>query len=269
VVFFKSCICTVHKWWRNGFDHPFHHDVCRLNPFVVRLHLGLLRSCSQIYMEAALVPYIHNTFSFAHGPLLPQFISSLVPAQATAITSLSLSNIFAADLLDKHYWSGFPDLRRLAVEINGHEGCTDDHGDLRDYRRFNTLHLWSSRKVWQDFPLYEPLEHFNLESFKLRIVCASGFKMRICDARDEWEQWAEAIEQRVLARRCKKRHERRQDSEGRLRRLRQTRPVNRAVPLESCLWNHLWRFKRWCVRSAVDLKRSLVTRLPPSRYAQS
>jgi len=217
-------------------------------------------------MEAAPIPYTHNTFSFARGPLLPQFIFSLVPAQATAITSLSLSNIFAADLLDKHYWSGFPDLRRLAVGINGHEGCTDHHGDLRDYRRFNTLHLWSSRKVWQDFPLYEPLEHFNLESFKLRIVCASGFKMRICDARDDWEQWAEAIEQRVLARRFKKRHERRQDSE---RRLRQTRPVNRAVPLESWLWNHLWRFRRWCVRCAVDLKRSLVTRLPPSRYAQS
>ncbi|KAM0711047.1 hypothetical protein Q7P35_001786 [Cladosporium inversicolor] len=101
VIFFKSCICTVHEWSNHGADHPFHHDICHLEPFVRRLHLGLLRPCSQVYMEAALIPFTHNTFSLAHAPLLPQLISSLVPAQATAITSLSLSNIFVGDLLDR------------------------------------------------------------------------------------------------------------------------------------------------------------------------
>ena len=266
VIFFKSCICTVHKWWSNDLEHPFHHDVCRLDPFVRRLHLSLLRSCSQIYMEAALFPFIHNTFSFAHGPLMPQFISSLVPAQATAITSLSLSNIFAADLLDRDYWVGFPDLCHLAVVINGHEGCTDEHGDLRDYRRFNGLCMWSSRKVWQEFPLHEPLEHFNLESFKLRIVCASGLTIKPCSSREEWEQWAETIEQRVLARRFKKRLERRQDSE---RRLLQIRRINHAVPGQSWLGDRLWRVTRWCIQWLADFKRSLVIPLPPSRRIES
>lgn len=217
-------------------------------------------------MEAALIPFTHNTFSFAHGPLLHQFISSLVPAQATAITSLSLSNIFAADLLDRHYWDSFPELRYLAVSVNGHMDCMDEDGDLRDNRRFNALYIWSSRKVWQDFPLYEPLQHLNLESFNFRIVCASGLKMKLCDTLQEWEQWAETIEQRVLAKRLKKGVERTQGSE---RRLRQIHPINRAVPIQTWLWNRLWGFKRWCVRCAVDLERSLVTRLPPSRYAES
>lgn len=175
----------MHKWWSNDNDHPFHHDICRLDPFVVRLHLGLLRSCSQIYIEAALIPFMHNTFSFARGPLLPQSIPGLVQAQAAAMTALSLSNILAADLSDRHYWPGFLDLHHLAISINGHEGYTDGHGDLRDYRRFNALYLWSSRKVWHDFPLNEPLEHFNLESFKLHIVCASGLELKLCDTCQE------------------------------------------------------------------------------------
>ena len=134
VILFKSCICTMHKWWSNDNDHPFHHDMCRLDPFVVRLHLSLLRPCSQIYMEAALIPFMHNAFSFAHGPLLPQFISGLVPAQAAAMTALSLSNIFVADLSDRRCWPGFLDLRHLAISINGHKSCTDGHGDLKDCR---------------------------------------------------------------------------------------------------------------------------------------
>lgn len=173
VIFFKSCICTVHEWSNHGADHPFHHDICHLEPFVRRLHLGLLRPCSQVYMEAALIPFTHNTFSLAHAPLLPQLISSLVPAQATAITSLSLSNIFVGDLLDRDYWYGFPELRHLAVTVNGHDGCVDGDCGLKDYRRFNALYVSSVRKVWQDYPLSGPLEHSNLDSFELRTECVS------------------------------------------------------------------------------------------------
>lgn len=253
-IFFRSCICTVHEWSNRGSEHPFHHDICHLEPFVRRLRLGLLRVCSQIYMEAALIPFIHNTFSFAHAPLLPQFISSLVPAEATAITSLSLSNIFVGDLLDRDYWYGFPELRHLAVTVCGHDGCMDGDGDLKDYRRFNALYVSSVRKLSQDFPSHEPLEHFNLESFSLRIVCASGLKMRRCSTLEEWRQWAETIEQRVSARPFRRRPERR-TIPG--RQLLQIYPVNRAVPPPSSLGDCLWRFQGMCVQYLVDWGRAL------------
>jgi hypothetical protein len=256
-IFFRSCICTVHEWSNRGSEHPFHHDICHLEPFVRRLRLGLLRVCSQIYMEAALIPFIHNTFCFAHGPLLPQFISSLVPAQATAITSLSLSNIFVGDLLDRDYWYGFPELRHLAVTVCGHDGCMDGDGDLKDYRRFNALYVSSVRKLSQDFPSHEPLEHFNLESFSLRTVCASGLKMRRCPTREEWQQWAEAVGQRVSARPFKRRPERR-TIPG--RQLLQIYPVNRAIPVQSSFGGYFWRSKGLCVQYLSSWKTSLFKR---------
>lgn len=68
-------------------------------------------------METVLITFTHNSFSFANAVLLPQFVSSRVPAQATAITSLALGNIFVEDLLDQEYWYGLPELRHLSVTI--------------------------------------------------------------------------------------------------------------------------------------------------------
>ena len=137
-------------------------------------------------MEAALIPFTHNTFSFADAVLLPQFISSLVPAQATAITSLTLSNIFAGDLLDEEHWYGLPELRHLSVTIRGYEGCIDDGKHQRDYRRFNDSYIDDAPMAWEDNPSYEPLQHFNLESFKLRIVCTCGLVMSDCSTHQDW-----------------------------------------------------------------------------------
>lgn len=103
-------------------------------------------------MEAVLIPFTHNSFSFANAVLLPQFVSSLVLAQATAITPLALSNIFAGDLLDQEYWYGLPELRHLSVTIRGHEGCINGDKYLRDYRRFNDWYINDAWKGWQDNP---------------------------------------------------------------------------------------------------------------------
>lgn len=183
----------MHEWNTYGSEHPFHHEICRLEPLVLRLHLSLLRCCSQIYMEAALIPFIHNTFSFAEGAVLPQFISSLVPAQATAITSLALNNIFAADLFDWEYWYGLPELRHLTVTVRGHEECISGNGFFGDHRRLNDSYLASARKVWQDAPTHEPLEHFNLDSFKLRVVCSSSLLLKDCPTHRDWQLWADTI----------------------------------------------------------------------------
>jgi hypothetical protein len=104
-------------------------------------------------MGAALIPFTHNTFSFADAYLLPQFVSSLVPAQATAITSLALNNIFAGDLLEQEYWRGLPELRYLSVTIRGHAGCFDDGERQRDYRRFNDSYISDARMAWEDQPV--------------------------------------------------------------------------------------------------------------------
>jgi hypothetical protein len=164
-------------------------------------HTALLRSCSQIYTEAALVLYMHNTFSFGDADLLPQFISTLVPAQTSAITSLTLNNVFVGDLLDRDYWEAFPHLRHLTVSIRSHDGCTEYDSDMHGHRLLNAAHLDYARMVWQRNPSLEPLEHFNLASFKFRIVCGSGKDaVERCPTLEIWQRWSEAIEQRVLAR---------------------------------------------------------------------
>jgi hypothetical protein len=76
-----------------------------------------------------------------------------------------LSNIFAGDLLDQDYWTSFPRLRHLTVSIRGHNGCTDHNSYLSDHRLFTLSHLNHARKVWRHNPSFEPLEHFNMESF--------------------------------------------------------------------------------------------------------
>jgi hypothetical protein len=170
------------------------------------------------------------------------------------------------DLLDRDYWYGFPELRHLAVKVCGHDGCMDGDGDLKDYRRFNALYVSSVRKLSQDFPSHEPLEHFNLESFSLRIVCASGLSMRRCPTRGEWQQRVGTIEQRVSARPFKRRPERR-TIPG--RQLLQIYPVNRAVPPPHSLGDCVWRFKGMCVQYLIHWGRTLCRRFRRSTPSES
>jgi hypothetical protein len=253
----------VQQWHGSGYGQFLQPDICRFEPCNFCLHLSLLRCCSQVYMEAALIPFTHNTFSFADAVLLPQFISILVPAQATAITSLALNNIFAGDLLEEEYWYALPELRHLSVTIRGHAGCFDDGEHQRDYRRFNDLYISDARMAWEDNPSHEPLEHFNLKSFKLRIVCACGVVLKDCPTQRDWQQWAESIENRVSSRRFKKRLERRQDSGRRIH------PINRAAPVRTPLGNCLRKFKGWCVQHVVNWKRFLVDEVRRSKRRES
>lgn len=50
-----------------------------------RLAMGLLRSCKQVYHEAALVPYYDNTFSFARGSDVEFFINDVLSEKQRAV----------------------------------------------------------------------------------------------------------------------------------------------------------------------------------------
>ncbi|KAJ9666692.1 hypothetical protein H2201_003096 [Coniosporium apollinis] len=52
--------------------------------------MALLRVCRQIYNEARLIPYSSNTFSFTLASTFSTFLTSLLPAQRRATTSLHL-----------------------------------------------------------------------------------------------------------------------------------------------------------------------------------
>lgn len=59
---FQIYVCTNHM--PDDSEQPYEHEFCRLFPPVTYLYLGFMRCCSQVYSEAALIPFIHNTFSF-------------------------------------------------------------------------------------------------------------------------------------------------------------------------------------------------------------
>ena len=58
-----------------------------------RLALGLLRTCKQVYNEAALVPYYDNTFSFARGSDLDFFTRVLSEKQRSALQHVTYANV--------------------------------------------------------------------------------------------------------------------------------------------------------------------------------
>ncbi|KAK3614087.1 hypothetical protein LTR22_027897 [Elasticomyces elasticus] len=70
-------------------DYETTHDASCWGPARERLNLGVLSVCRQIHQEAALLPYQENTFVVAISALR-DFLSSLMPAQSNAITSLVL-----------------------------------------------------------------------------------------------------------------------------------------------------------------------------------
>jgi hypothetical protein len=197
------CPCHVHLTAHlasiNLIDtHRRHDHTCYTNVFGYRLDLSLLLACSQIYMEASLLPFSHNNFMFADTELLPLFTNKLAPMQAAAITSLTLDNITAFDLFDGLYWKPFPSLRNLAATVRGHEGCVDDnHFLLSGCRKLNRFFLLNARRWWREEPAHAPLEKLNLEMFRFRVVCASGHRQTRCRTLGEWQQWAKMIEREV------------------------------------------------------------------------
>lgn len=56
----------------------------------LQLNLSLLRACRQINLEAALLPYTWNIFSFADAQDFERFVDQLMTAQQRAIRSITI-----------------------------------------------------------------------------------------------------------------------------------------------------------------------------------
>jgi hypothetical protein len=244
------CYCAV-RITRGNLNnaHHSHHHVCYTDIFGYSPDLSLLRSCSQIYMEASLLPLTHNNFMFGETELLPLFTSKLAPMQAAAITSLTLDNIAVFDLFDDSHWKPFSGLRYLAAAVRGHDGCVDDNSLwLSDCRKLNREILLNRRQWWREEPTYAPLGRLNLETFQFRILCASGRRRARCRTIREWQHWGKMIEREVSGRWTK---------QGARRRQEQTRL------LQAADWPTGPLFGTWSLReTAWDVVHWLVLRLP-------
>jgi hypothetical protein len=229
--------------------HHSHHHVCYSNVFGYGLDLSLLRSCSQIYMEASLLLFAHNNLVFAETELLPLFTRKLALMQAAAIKSLNLDNITVFDLFDDSYWSPFPGLRYLAVAVRGHDRCVDNNSFWSsNCRELNHIVLTNFHQQWQEEPAYAPLGRLNLETFQFHVTCVSGYHRRGCRTLGEWQQWAKTIEREVSTRWTKQEARRRQA---------QTRL------LQAADWPTGPIFGTWSLReTAWDVVHWLVLRLP-------
>ncbi|GAB1739931.1 hypothetical protein NU219Hw_g4862t1 [Hortaea werneckii] len=86
--------------------HEFLHDGQPSNPDLAgqmrqnthSLPMGLTRVCRDIHREAALIPYVNNTFAFKNGYDLDLFVTkSLLAPQRAAISILQVDGYIAAD----------------------------------------------------------------------------------------------------------------------------------------------------------------------------
>jgi hypothetical protein len=236
------CPCTVritaHLATRTD-AHRRHHHICYANPFGYRLDLRFLQTCSQIYMEAFLLPFTLNNLVFAETELLSLFTDKLAPIQAAAITSLTLDNITAFDLFDESYWEAFPSLRNLSATVRGHDGCVEENAVwLSGCRKLNRVYLLKCRQWWREEPAHAPLGKLNLEGFRFRVVCASGHRQTNCRTLREWQLWAKMIEREVSGRWTKQEARRRQE---------QMRVLQAAKWPTLPPWRTQWRETAWMV----------------------
>lgn len=264
-----ACICAVsNNSSCSDFEYPLFYEMCSHRPLGPRPNLSLLLACSQVYIEAVLIPFIHNTFNFADATFLPNFVSNLVLSQSAAITTLKLHHIAAFHVFDDDCWATLTGLRNLTVTIRGHDGCGEGEDDTipQDCRKFNNYFIRSAREWWPQEPSYAPFSHLDLETFQFRILCASGLAWRRCPKLREWQQWARTIEQEVSARWSKKEARQRQ-LEKRL--LLQAALSEAAMAHRSSLGEKIRKIKRWCVLRFSIWKKSLGKRLWLSRRGES
>lgn len=74
-----------------GFEFLEVHDTCR-EPSLLQYHkVALLRTCRQIHSEAALLPFVLNTFLFDNHIQLFHFLRFVTPKQAKAIQNICVT----------------------------------------------------------------------------------------------------------------------------------------------------------------------------------
>lgn len=70
-------------------NHQEFHIDCWHDRGSVASFFALLQTCRQIHSEAALIPYLSNTFSFTNLTSIDQFLRRLIPQQARAVQHIA------------------------------------------------------------------------------------------------------------------------------------------------------------------------------------
>lgn len=115
-------IVTSHPATFSAFSYAYLHEPscafdnrARIRRFATNLDVALLQTCSQIYGEAALLPFTNTTFSFFCDADVSPFIANLNPAQAQAIQKILLANAGSYDFVSDNVWKKLTGLRKLRI----------------------------------------------------------------------------------------------------------------------------------------------------------
>lgn len=205
----------------NFMDHAFsiHSRRCCTNmdhflessPYLP-IHPNILGTCSQIYLEAALIPFAHNTFLVSNDNDLSAFLSKLAPSQSNAIRTMHLPDAGNYNFARDNVWSKLRGLRTLHIVVRPRtpplrhlslNACARAEIDLRN----TELRTKKGRLV------FEPLKRLNLRSFHLNVIvpprtnpsCPSITEFRIACRRIEREVlkgWDKEAQENDSSKRC-------------------------------------------------------------------
>ncbi|KAM0713751.1 hypothetical protein Q7P37_010713 [Cladosporium fusiforme] len=156
-----------------------------------RIHLGILATCSQIYAEAALIPFAYNAFSFCNDRDLVVFMSRLVPSQYQSIRAICLPGAGRCIFEKTDVWGKLSGLRRLSITVPIRSRKRDPCAHSRMI--LTTEKLKTSRGEL----IFESLKRLNLEFFQLNVV-ATNHLFRSCPTFVEYQAMTNVIELDVL-----------------------------------------------------------------------
>ena len=132
------------NWWRDGKlqMHGPTTDEHHLEHQHSKLDLGLLLACRQIHREAALIPYVCNTFAFEKGLDLDLFVSqSLLAPQRKAIQSIEVSGWL-------HGYRGIPGVSPSTIQLlQGLEHLSVCVQDFRFVKQVDGPYLFSQLRL--------------------------------------------------------------------------------------------------------------------------
>lgn len=156
-----------------------------------RIQLSLLKTCSQVYNETALIPFYENAFSFHDDRDLGLLMAKLVPAQYESIRAICLPNAGSCDFEKDNVWAKLTSLRRLNIAVQIKNGT-------RNACARSTMNLSATElQTVKGRLAFEPLKRLNLDFFQFNLV-ATFLPLSDCPSWTDFNGLAADIENGVL-----------------------------------------------------------------------
>lgn len=151
----------VEQHWMCGLTSSYWNEPRLQSPQPVHLNLCVLQTCSQIYREAALVPFVANGFSFLTNQALVGFTQRLVPQQQRTIRQATFHM----------RWCGYPGshfrlltgLRTAAIFLDVYASVVNDFGVTDEGE------MSDGNAIWHGARLADGLERLPLHTLE---ICA-------------------------------------------------------------------------------------------------